>query len=226
MRKLSILLLIILSIQLYGCSAHESGINEMTPSASEVSSQEPETLPIEETVIKEVEPHAEEIRDDNSGTPTEQKDNSATDYNIDNADNSVQDMTLQTEETAATVDDGYYSIATNLSCLDVESYAARVKQLFLEHDWSAISSEISYPITISDITYNNSADFLDASNSFDSSLEEDFFSVLEKENCTEMFCNWEGIMLGETGQIWISEVLDSEFNSQGLKITAVNGMLK
>ena len=98
--------------------------------------------------------------------------------------------------------------------------------MFLEHDWPAISSEISYPITISDITYNNSADFLDASDSFASSLEEDFFSVLEQEDCIEMFCNWEGIMLGETGQIWISEVLDAESRSQGLKIVAVNGMLK
>lgn len=139
---------------------------------------------------------------------------------------SAQDMSSQPEETAATAADSYYSAATGLSRSDVENYAARVKQMFLEHDWPAISSEISYPITISDITYNNSADFLDASDSFGSSLEEDFFSVLEQEDCTEMFCNWEGIMLGENGQIWISEVLDAEFRSQGLKIVAVNGMLK
>ncbi|MDE6389419.1 MAG: hypothetical protein K2L82_16685 [Lachnospiraceae bacterium] len=124
-----------------------------------------------------------------------------------------------------TVDDSYYSVATDIPSSDVESYAARVKQLFLQHDWSAISAEISYPITISDITYNNGAEFLDASNSFDSNLEAAFFSALEKEDCKEMFCNWEGIMLGEGGQIWISEVLDAEFTSQGLKITAVNGLL-
>ncbi|MDE6846239.1 MAG: hypothetical protein K2J99_10810 [Lachnospiraceae bacterium] len=120
----------------------------------------------------------------------------------------------------------YYSAVTDRTCSEVERYAVRVKQLFLEHDWAAISTEISYPITISDITYSNSADFLDASNSFDNSLEEAFFTALEKEDCTEMFCNWEGIMLGETGQIWISEVLDAESNSHGLKIIAVNGMLK
>lgn len=144
----------------------------------------------------------------------------------DSTDNSVQDMTRQPEETAATAADSYYSAATDLSRWDVENYAARVRQLFLEHDWSAISSEISYPITISDTVYNNSADFINASGSFESSLEEDFFSVIEKEDCTEMFCSWEGIMLGETGQIWIGEVPDAESRSQGLKIIAVNGMLK
>lgn len=141
-------------------------------------------------------------------------------------DNSAQDMTQQPEETATIADDSYYSAATDLSRSDVENYAARIRQLFLEHDWSAISSEISYPITISDTIYNNSADFIDASDSFESGLEEDFFSAIKKEDCTEMFCSWEGIMLGENGQIWISEVLDAEFHSQGLKIIAVNGMFK
>lgn len=41
-----------------------------------------------------------------------------------------------------------------------------------------------------------------------------------------MFCSWQGIMLGETGQIWIGEVLNEENASQGLMITAVNDLLK
>ena len=41
-----------------------------------------------------------------------------------------------------------------------------------------------------------------------------------------MFCNWQGIMLGETGQIWINEVLDEEYTSQGLMITAINDLIK
>ena len=45
------------------------------------------------------------------------------------------------------------------------------------------------------------------------------FLSLEAENCREMFCSWEGIMLGEAGQVWIAEV------SQELKITGINGML-
>ena len=55
-------------------------------------------------------------------------------------------------------------------------------------------------------------------------LQEAFFSALE-EDCVEMFCNWEGIILGENGEVWISEVLDEEFASQGLKIIAIYGIL-
>ena len=33
-------------------------------------------------------------------------------------------------------------------------------------------------------------------------------------------------MLGETGQVWIGEVLDESLASQGLKIIAVNGLTK
>lgn len=68
-------------------------------------------------------------------------------------------------------------------------------------DWSAISSEISYPNTISDITYENSENFLNASNSFDSNLNEAFLTAIENEDCMEMFCNYEGIMIGESAQI-------------------------
>lgn len=47
------------------------------------------------------------------------------------------------------------------------------------------------------------------------STEEDFYDSIEKETCTEMFCNWQGIMLGN-GEIWIAEI-DGE-----LKVTAIN----
>ena len=151
---------------------------------------------------------------------------STQDAETENVDNPVQNTASQPEETVTTADDSYYSAATNISRADVESYAAWVRQQFLEQDWSGISSELSYPITISDITYNNSTDFLEASNSFDSNLDEAFFSALEEEDCAEMFCSWEGIMLGETGQVWIGEVLDAELHSQGLKIIAVNGLFK
>lgn len=125
----------------------------------------------------------------------------------------------ETELSDAVTADGYYSAATGISSADVENYAVKIRQQFLDHDWLALSSEISYPITLSEVTYNNSEDFLDASESFADNLDETFFSSLEAENCREMFCSWEGIMLGEAGQVWIAEV------SQELKITGINGML-
>lgn len=42
---------------------------------------------------------------------------------------------------------------------------------------------------------------LEASGSFDDNLADDFFTALEEEDCKEMFCNYQGIMLGETGQV-------------------------
>ncbi len=199
MKKLFILLLILLSTQLYGCSKHTaepkptSETTKTVLSTPEVPSTQPETLLIEKNNTNETD------------TST-----------------FIQDIPLQSEETISAIDDNYYHAATSIPRSEVESYAARIKQLFLEHDWTTISSEISYPITISGTTYNNSTDFLAASDKFEENLKESFFSAIEKEDCTEMFCNWEGIMLGESGQIWIGEVLNTDLTSQGLKIIAIN----
>ena len=105
-----------------------------------------------------------------------------------NKDKSVmgqQESSVQTVEsinsgTKISVNDSYYSSATDISRTEVEDYAAYVKQSFMEHDWLTISSEISYPITISGTTYTDSEAFLDASNNFDSNLSEKFFRILKK----------------------------------------------
>lgn len=171
MKKLSILLILLLSVQLSGCSNKQSD------------------LPVQELSLNE--------------------------------ENGVKES--QTNNPAA--DNDFYQAATSISAAEVEQYAVQVRQQFLMQDWSAISSEISYPITISDITYANSDDFLNASSSFGDNLNEAFLTAVKNEDCVEMFCNYEGIMIGESGQIWIGEVLNADFSSQGLKITAINGLL-
>ena len=210
MKKRFILLFILFCSQLYGCSNHALE-PEIVPFDSETYALEPEMLSVEEKDTKAFETPTENYHDDND--------------KVENKDISVQQTTIQPEELITIGNDNYYSVATDIPRAEVESYAAQIKQQFLEHDWSAISDEISYPITIADITYNNSTDFLNASNGFENNLQEEFFTALEKEDCVEMFCNWQGIMLGETGEVWISEVLDEEFTSQGLKIIAIYGML-
>ncbi len=134
-----------------------------------------------------------------------------------------QSVASQPEEGTIT-DSGCYRVATSICSVEVERYAAQVRQQFLAHDWTAVASEIAYPVTISDITYNSGAAFLEASEKFEVNLDEAFFSALEAEDCIEMFCNYQGIMLGETGQVWIGEVLDENLVSQGLKIIAINGL--
>lgn len=203
MKKCSILLLILICTQLYGCSNRTQEEYEIVPFDAEKASLESEPFLTDERDTKA-------ISDDND--------------HIENATLTLPDIATLPEETAA-ANDSYYSIATDIPRADVENYAAQVKQQFLNHDWLAISSELSYPITISDVTYHNSEDFLEASNGFENILEEAFFTALAEEDCVEMFCNWQGIMLGETGQIWLGEVFDEERVSQGLKIITVNGLL-
>lgn len=151
---------------------------------------------------------------------------SAEELAVNEQENSKQNVESINSETEISVNDSYYSRVTDISRTEVEDYAAYVKQSFMEHDWITISSEISYPITISGTTYSDSAAFLDASNDFDNNLNEKFFSYLEEEDCVEMFINSQGIMLGETGQIWIADVFDDKSNSHGLKIFAVNDLLR
>lgn len=199
MRKRFIILFILFSVQLYGCSSRQ---------------------PEKEIVIL---PSSTATGAENSPVPVE---NTAAEDTTDAAAEASQSAVSQPGEHATTTDQDYYHVATSIAAAEVERYAAQVRQQLLAHDWQALSSEISYPITIADTTYNNSAEFLEASGSFDGSLDETFFSALENEDCVEMFCNYQGIMLGETGQVWIGEVLGADLASQGLKIIAVNGLLK
>lgn len=36
-------------------------------------------------------------------------------------------------------------------------------------------------------------------------LKGHFYDMIEKETCTDMFCNWQGIKLGN-GEAWIGEI--------------------
>lgn len=225
MRKRLILLFILLSIQLYGCSDRQ-------PEKETVILPVPESSVVGEDGAIEAEMSTAELDEEplsivteteNSPAPVE---NTVTENTADVAADASQSAVPQPEESVTTTDDGFYHVATDIAAAEVERYAAQVRQQFLAHDWQALSSEISYPVTIADTTYNNSAEFLEASGSFDGSLDDAFFSALENEDCVEMFCNYQGIMLGETGQVWIGEVLGADLTSQGLKIITVNGLLK
>lgn len=116
-----------------------------------------------------------------------------------------------------------YEVCTSVPKAEVEAFAAQVKQQIVSHDWKGLSGNISYPITVGDTTYQNSDEF--AAGNFEDSLSQKFVDAVEAETCTDMFCNWQGIMLGN-GEVWISEVLNDDSSSQGLKVTAINGMVE
>ncbi len=121
-------------------------------------------------------------------------------------------------KTLIVVDADYYAAATKLTRGEVEEYAKKVRQLFIDHAWAELSEEIFFPVTIGNKTYYNSTEF--AETNFESELAETFFIGLEAESCEYMCCIPEGIMLG-MGEVWIGEI-----PSQGLKIVEINGLVE
>lgn len=109
----------------------------------------------------------------------------------------------------------YYAVATEKAAEEVETFAQRVKRTLLQEEWDVFSGMIHYPIAILDRTVTGDSGML---NLFAETMVSDaFLEELRKEDCSQMFCNWQGICMG-SGQIWINEV-DGE-----LKITAINGL--
>ena len=190
--------MLLLSAQLYGCSDRvpdkDKEVVTLPASESHVA---------EESGTREAEMPAEVPQAEISAVITE------TDHDPVSATSAAdtEDMSEGSESIASQpeegmgADSGFYRAATSITAADVERYAVQVRQQFLARDWPAVASELSYPITISDVTYDNSEAFLEASGSFDDNLADDFFTALEEEDCKEMFCNYQGIMLGETGQV-------------------------
>lgn len=116
-------------------------------------------------------------------------------------------------------DDQYYSLVTDLSKSEVEAFAEKVKNCVVSQDWTGLASLLSDSVTIDGNTYSvekfKQMDF--------SNVNADFISAIRDESCQDMFCNWQGIMLG-SGEIWISEAIN-ENGEETLCVTSINGML-
>ena len=129
------------------------------------------------------------------------------------------DVPEETEEVVSTAEIDYYGLFTNEDAETVESFVAEVRQQIVDRDWEGLSDNVLYPITIANTTYSSKEEFLAAD--WDSILSDEFFKAIEEENCENLFCNSDGVMLGN-GEVWISEQLDENFESYGLKVIAIN----
>jgi len=107
-------------------------------------------------------------------------------------------------------------IETEIHFSKEETFAKEVKQQILDYDWEGLSDEILYPITIGERVYQTKEEFLKEKFTYD----DQFRKWLEKENCEDLVWSEQGIMLGETGQVWIGETPLKE-----LKVFAINGLL-
>ena len=114
-----------------------------------------------------------------------------------------------------------YETCTGLSAFEVERFARRVRKLILEGDCESLAEECAYPLTVDGREYEDKETLLASGLLLDP--EQDFLEAMEQETCGNLFCSWQGIMLGN-GKVWIRELLSEDMTSQGLKITALNGL--
>lgn len=207
MRKIYLLQAMVILMMLVGCAGNSGDIVDKSSSedvtvtegteSDEAASNATEHFTSESTTQ---EPVSSDKVTENASTESDKQE-------------SVEPVQESAESTDSTTADDYYSIWTDLSASEVESFALGVKEDILSGNWESLSQKISYPITVSGVTYSDSGAF--SSEDWGSILNQDFLSAIQGETCHEMFSNWEGCMLG-TGQVWISSVDGS------LKVIAIN----
>lgn len=133
----------------------------------------------------------------------------------------MPEVGTETPEVGTETPEDYYSLIASSSAEEIEQFAAGVKEDILSNDWVSLSQKLIYPIQIDGKKVNSSEDFLKID--IDGMLNQEFVDAIAAESCREMFFNWQGIMMGATGQIWISEV-DNGSGEWELKVIALNGL--
>ena len=113
----------------------------------------------------------------------------------------------------------FYSVCTNFTKAEVERFAGEVKDLILTSDWTALSEYMAYPITMGGTVYEDRASFVTAP--FETLLDADAIETIRNETCTDMFCKYSGIMMGN-GEVWIGEVLNEDGTSAGLRVIGLS----
>lgn len=137
-------------------------------------------------------------------------------YDFDYVPNDLINESTQSPHTYETS----YEMVTYFSTAEVEAFAREIRNQILNHDWAGLSEKTAFPVTIAGSTYENADKLLAAD--LDSIVTDDFIRKIRDESCENMSFNLNGIMMGETGQVWFTEVLDDNYKSQGLKIIAIN----
>lgn len=124
-------------------------------------------------------------------------------------------------DTDFTSNEDFYVVATSMSSREVEQFAMDIRENVLKYDWKALSDKIAYPVSVNGQMINDSKEFL--SLDFEGKISSEFVNSIRNENCREMFCNYQGISMGDMGQIWFSSV--EEDGIWSLKIIGINAML-
>lgn len=207
------------------CLTAGCGTNDNSTENNRTENVSAKTQETKEDSLKKEEAQTENDLEDSNTLQTE-NDSTASNITEDKKNNSApKPSTSLSEEAGQTSDtaEDFYNVCTSLPAQDVENYAANIRSLILAHDWNSLAEELSYPITINGTSCADSAAFLALD--IDSNVSHEFLDAIEAETCQEMFCNWEGISMGASGQVWIATIPDSAGNEE-LKVSALNGILK
>ena len=206
MRKIYLLQTMVILMMLVGCAGNSSDAVNKSSSEDVTVAEEAES---DTTASNTTEHSTSESTTQEPVSSAETTENASTESDKQESVEPAQSA----ESTDNTTVDDYYSVWTDLSASEVESFALGVKEDILSGNWESLSQKISYPITVNGVTYSDSRAF--SSEDWGSILSQDFLSEVQGETCHEMFSNWEGCMFG-TGQVWISMVDGS------LKVIALN----
>ena len=127
----------------------------------------------------------------------------------------VPDVSRQTTAATRTAAPGDYTLVTDIPAEEVEAFASAVRQNVIDGDWEAFAECVNYPIAVYDKQIGNDGGLVGLT--IRNRVNDSFVEQIEKEDCSQLFCNWQGICMAD-GRLWINEV-DGQ-----LKITAINDM--
>lgn len=136
---------------------------------------------------------------------TEQETEVTTEYNTES--NTESDTESNTEsntenDTESTSDYGY-SACTSKSVQEVEDFAKQITVYFQNEDWKSLADNTYFPNTINNKYYDSKEKFLNTD--WSKEFSEEFKKSVADAKTTELFCNWQGIMMAD-GEIWINEI--------------------
>lgn len=210
MKRMFLLLSLSLLLVLAGCAGQEP--------AQQETEQPDQTVSDQTTESQETEKLDEPAEPQETEEPSQEESEEPEKEPVEPAEPDQEEPEEPEESSQETAKDAY-AACTSLPAEEVDAFAAQVRQAVVSRDWDRLAEMVCYDIKVWENTFADSAEF--AAADWDSIFSEDFLQAIEEEPCQDMFCNWQGVMMGD-GQIWFSEVLDIDGNSEGLKVVAIN----
>ena len=117
----------------------------------------------------------------------------------------------------------YAQGVNNKSDQDVENFVSKIQSYIVNNKKQQLAEEIRYPINVKingkAIKIQNKDDLI---KNYDKIFTVDYKQAISKARTKDLFANYQGIMVGDLGQIWINDRTLTGDNSSKLMIIAIN----